>query len=175
MAITIADILNQWQTVGVFDYILPFLLIFAIVWGILRATKILGDEKGVHVIIAIVVGLLALRLNFLSAFTEQLFPRLGVGLASIVALLILVGLFVNSKEAKYWGWGLAAIAGVVWILVLVGSFQNVGWVGGYGFFEDYAGLIIGGVLLVGVIIAVVASKSTNTSTEHERHEWKPQQ
>jgi len=171
MAITIADILNQWQNIGVFDYILPFLLVFAVVWGILRSTKILGDEKGVHVIIAIVVGLLALRLGFLTAFTRELFPRLGVGLASIVALLILVGLFVNSKEAKYWGWGLATVAGIVWVLVLVGSFENVGWVGGYGFFENYAGLIIGAVLLIGVVIAVVASKSTSSGTEHKRQVW----
>lgn len=157
--VTIVDILNQWQYAGVFDYVLPFLLIFSIVFGILEATKLIGPNKGVHVIIALVVGLLALRMGFVQAFFAEIFPRLGVGLAVILALLILTGLFINSTEAKFWMWGIAAIGLIVWIFVLIGSFENVGWIFGYSFFEDYAGMIIGAVLLIGVIIAVVASKS----------------
>jgi len=33
--VTIADVLNQWQDIGVFDYVLPFLLVFTIIFGIL--------------------------------------------------------------------------------------------------------------------------------------------
>jgi hypothetical protein len=162
--VTIADILNQWQTAGVFDYVLPFLLIFTIIFGILEATRIVGKNKGVHVIIALAVGLLALRTGFVQTFFSEIFPRLGVGLAVILALLIMTGLFINSKEAKYWMWGIAAVGIVIWLIILVGTFENVGWIGGYGFFEDYAGMIIGAVLLIGVIIAVVASKSEGGSS-----------
>jgi len=169
--VVIADILNQWQDIGVFDYVLPFLLIFTIVFGILEATHIVGKNKGVHVIIALVVGLLALRLGFVQTFFTEIFPRLGVGLAVILALLIMTGLFINKTEAKYWMWGIAAVGLVIWIIVLVGSLNTVGWFGASGsFFGDYAGLIIGAVLLIGVIIAVVASKSEGGSTgEFETH------
>ena len=98
MAFTIADILNQWQTAGVFDYILPFLLIFSVVFGILASTNILGKQKGVNVIVSLVVGLLALRLGFVQLFFAQIFPRLGVGIGVILALLILAVLFVNKLK-----------------------------------------------------------------------------
>ncbi len=163
----IAGILNQWQEIGVFDYVLPFLLVFTVVFGILEATNLLGKNKGVHVIIALVTGLLSLRAISASVniqnFFSQIFPRLGIGLAVLVALLILAGLFINKTEAKYWMWGFAAVAVIVWIIVLVGSFKDMSWFGSSDFFEDYAGLIIGAVLLIGVIIAVVASKSEGKS------------
>jgi len=163
MAFTIADILNQWQTAGVFDYILPFLLIFSVVFGILASTNILGKQKGVNVIVSLVVGLLALRLGFVQLFFAQIFPRLGVGIGVILALLILTGLFVNKKEARYWMWGIAGVAVLIWLFVLVNSFQSVGWLGIYGgYVGDYAGLIIG----------LVASKSGGSSDgSFERQEY----
>jgi len=43
----IADVMISWEQMGVFDYLLPFLLVFAIVYGILTTTKFLGTEKPV--------------------------------------------------------------------------------------------------------------------------------
>ncbi len=161
--VTVGEILNQWQMYGIFDYILPFLLIFSLVFGILTSTNIIGKQKGVHVIIAIVVGLLALRLGFVQQFFMELFPRLGVGLAVILALLIMTGLFINQTEAQYWMWGIAGVAVIVWLIVLVGTTESVGWFGFYGgYVGDYAGLIIGAILLIGVIIAVVAAQPKST-------------
>jgi len=154
--VTVQEILAQWEVVGVFDFVLPFLLIFAIVFGVLSATKILGGNKGVHVIIAVVIGLLALRSGIVQQFFLEIFPRLGVGLAVIVTIVILVGVFISEDEKRYWAWGLAAVA------FTTGAF------GGFGYysstFEDYASLIIGAVLLIGLIIAVVASTSKKKQT-----------
>jgi hypothetical protein len=165
MAFTIADVLNQWQMAGVFDYVLPFLLIFSVVFGILASTNIIGKQKGVNVIVSLVVGLLALRLGFVQTFFAEIFPRLGVGIAVILALLIMTGLFVNKTEAKYWMYGIAGIAVIIWIIVLVNSLEGAGWLGGYGgYIGDYAGLIIGAVLLVGVIIAVATSGGSSSGS-----------
>jgi len=51
----------------------------------------------------------------------------------------MAGMFINSKEAKFWMYGIAAIAVVVWIIVVVGSFGKLNWIGSSNFFADYAG------------------------------------
>ncbi|MFH1425800.1 MAG: hypothetical protein ABIG28_03695 [archaeon] len=154
---SIADIFFQWEYYGVFDFVLPFLLVFAIVFGILTATNIMGHNKGVAVIIAFVIGLMSLRWQgFFSTFLSELFPRLGIGIAVLLSLLILVGLFIAQKERRYWGYGLAAIGVIIFIVILYQTFSNLGWYfGGYG--SESVGFIVLAVLIVGVIIAVAAS------------------
>ena len=112
----IGTILLQWQSAGIFEYILPFLLIFAVVFGILEAAKIgFTKERKLNVIIALVVGLLSVgytsRMNFsVGQFLSEIFPRLGVGLAVLLVILILVGVFIRDDDQKYWMWGLGALS-----------------------------------------------------------------
>ena len=162
MAVDIATILLQWQTAGVFDFLLPFLLIFAIIYGILSSTNILGTQKGVHVLIAFVIALMALQLNFVSDFYREVFPRLGIGLAVILVVLISVGLFIPEENKLYWLWGLGAIGFITALVIITKSFERYGWQG--GLWQDNAGWIIGAVLLVGVIIAIAASGNSGTSS-----------
>lgn len=169
MVISVAQILVQWEALGVFDFVLPFLLIFAVVFGVLSSTNILGSNKGVHVIISLVIGLLALRLGIVQVFFTELFPRLGVGLAVILALVILIGVFIPKDETRYYAYIFAIIGALIWIVAVFGAFGSYGW---YGVWEDYAGLVIGAVLLVGVIIAVVAAKGPTEKKPAEYVSWR---
>ena len=99
---TIADILNQWNELGVFNYILPFLIIFAVVYSILNKSKILGNpsEAGssaaaANVIVALAIGLISLWFDIVPRFFAALMPGLGVGLSIILAVTILMGFFVT--------------------------------------------------------------------------------
>lgn len=163
MAFTLGDLLLQWQQYQVFDYLLPFLLIFAVVFGILSATNILGKNKGIHIIIAFVVGLLALQLPFLPEFFSQIFPRLGVAVAVILSLLILVGLFIPDQERRYWFYGLGAIGFISALVVISQSFSAIGFFSFGGFTSEYVGWIVAGVLIIGLIIAIAASGSDGPS------------
>ena len=71
---SIADVLNRWADRGVFAYVLPFLMIFALVYGILVKTQILGENKGVHVTIALAIGLISLQFDYVSNFFSTIFP-----------------------------------------------------------------------------------------------------
>ena len=156
---SIADIFYQWEYLGVFEFILPFLLIFAIVFGIMDSVKFLGDKKSIHVIIALVIALMSLRFqNFVSAFLSELFPRLGIGLAIMLGVLIMVGLFIADDVRRYWFYGLSALGGIIAISILFQTFDVLGWwTSGTG--SQEIGLLVLGVLLVGIIIAVGASGS----------------
>ncbi len=157
---SIADILYQWETLGIFDFVLPFLLVFAIVFGILSATHIIGDNKGIAVIIAFVIGLMSIRYQyFFSSFLSEIFPRLGIGLTVLLTLLILIGLFIAQEEQRYWGYGLAAIGALIAIIIFFQTAENLGWMwlGGSG--SDGVGLIVLGIFVIGIIIAVAVSGS----------------
>lgn len=163
MVVDIGTILYQLESVGVYDFLLPFLLVFALVFGVLTATNITGPNKGVNVIIALVIGFMSLRLGFMQAFFSEIFPRLGVGLAIILSLIILVGLFIPDDERRYWMWGFGAVGVTILIIIMVQSFDRLGFIG-YGNWEDYVGYIIGAVLLLGLIIAVAVSGGKKTPT-----------
>ena len=159
MVFSIAQFLSQWQQAGVFDYLLPLLLIFAVVLGILSTTHILGANKGLHVIIAMVIGFLSLQLDFVPLFFREVFPRLGVALAVILTVMVLVGLFIQKGESRFWFWGLGAIGFVSALVVLSQSFTAFGWSSAYSS-DDFVGWIVGAVLVIGIIIAVSASGSS---------------
>ena len=116
MPFTIFDLLSQWQSIGVFDILLPFLLIFAVIFGILASTNILGGHKGVNLVISLVIALLAIRLPFVSAFFTEFFPRIGIVLAVLIGGTITIGLFLHQHSAKGWFNGLA-IAGIVFAII----------------------------------------------------------
>lgn len=54
------QVVSLLETIGFFNYILPFLLVFVIIYSILRLTKIFGDPKdagSANAIISLVVAL----------------------------------------------------------------------------------------------------------------------
>ncbi|MBU0907443.1 MAG: hypothetical protein KKE05_04790 [Nanoarchaeota archaeon] len=165
---SIADILFQWENMGFFDIVLPFLLVFAIVFGILSYMKIFGNNKGIHAIVAIILGLLSIRAGFFQAFLSQIAPRLGVGLTVLLVLLILFGLFVQDQSKKTIGWILLGIAALIFIIIM-GQMYSIftGWGSGLGFDnpETMGWIIMIGLLIV--IIVVVAMGSSKSTSKHK--------
>ena len=125
----IGNLLSYWEQAGFFTYVLPFLLIFAVVFGISTKTKIFGEQnKGLIAIISIVVGLLALQFDFVPLFFAEIFPRLGIGLSVILALLILIGLFLPADpNNKYANWMMLIVGVIVFLFVLAKSFGTFYW------------------------------------------------
>ncbi|MEK6827230.1 MAG: hypothetical protein AABX99_01980 [Nanoarchaeota archaeon] len=84
----LGDLLAKWEQAGFFSYLLPFLLIFALIFGILLKLNIFKDNKMVNGIIALSVSLMSLQFGFVPDFFSQIFPRVGVGLAIILAIFL---------------------------------------------------------------------------------------
>jgi len=157
MVFSIQDLLFQLESVGVYDYLLPFLLIFAIVFGILTYLRIFGDNKGIHLIIAMVIGLLGVRSNFLTQFYSEVFPRLGIGVTIILVIFILLGMFIAEEHKTYWMWGIGGIALIIAIVVIIKTFSYLGWDYGSYWGEGSITWIVFAVLLLALIIAVATS------------------
>ena len=123
------DLYAQWETSGVFDFLLPALLIFSIIFGILTSTKVLGGNKGVNAIIALSAALMAMRLQLVSDFFSLLLPGLGIGIAVIVVVLIMAGLFMSQGNIHEWMptffWG-GLVVGLIIVITVLNSFAWFG-------------------------------------------------
>lgn len=164
MAITtsITEILNQWAAMGVFSYVFPFLLIFAVVFGILQKAKIFGDEtkaKGINAIIALAIGFLSLQFDFVSTFFATIFPRFGVGLAVFLVLVIAIGFFYPTEDPKNslkWIGFLVGIGVVVWAITnwnfWMGGNYDISW-----WLQEYFWPLIILVVVIGGIVWIIKS------------------
>lgn len=158
MVYAVQDLLILLENYGIFDIVLPFFLVFAVVFGILQYMDIFGGHKGVHTIIALVIGLLAVRIPFLTEFYRELFPRLGIGITILLTLLILAGLFFSDRSRPGFMITLVIVAALIAIVILYQTFAYLGWTSLYGGFgANVVGWVIAGIIFVGIIIALVLS------------------
>ncbi len=161
--VTITDVLNSWNEIGVFSYVIPFLLIFAVVYAILQKSKILDNNKTLDAIVAAAVGLLSIQFDFVSSFYAVIFPRFGIGLAIFLVVMILIGFFYSpaSESKMQWiGWA-TGIGVVIWAWT---SWDDwFGTSGMYGF-GDWFGDYLWALIVLGIIIGLIVfiSKSSNS-------------
>jgi len=158
----IGNMLARAEQAGIFSYVLPFLLIFALVNGILTRVNVFNENKAINAIISLVVGLLALQFDFVPRFFAEIFPRLGVGLAIILVILIIVGLFIDP-ENKGIMYTLLGIGGFIMIIILVQSGLFSDSYIGYWFYDNWS--TIAWVVGIVVAVAIIASASSGKRTE----------
>ena len=156
----IGDMLSQWEQAGFFSYLLPFLLIFALVFGLLTQTRIFKDNKAINGIIAFVVGLMALQFEFVPRFFSEIFPRLGVGLAILLLILIFIGMFADpdSNAVMY---SMLGIGAIIVIVILIQTAGAVGWSSGWWWQENWP-MVAGVVVILAFIAVIVGGSSTST-------------
>lgn len=156
----VGNFLYNLESIGVFAYVLPFLMIFAVIYAILSKAKFLGENGAVNFIISVAVALMALQFQFVSYFFAEIFPRMGVVLSLILVAMILLGLFVDfTKPSGKWGMGI--FAGIAAVVIFVQSFSEAfGWNGdlfgggSWYWVEQYSSTIIIVALVLGTFIAI---------------------
>ena len=153
----IGNILSNLEQLGFFDYLLPFLIIFAIVFGILSKTNIFGDNnKSINAIIAIAVGLMALQFGLVSVFFSELFPRFGIGLSILLVIMIILGLF-RSDDEKWQNYVLLGIGAIIVVAILIQSAGGFGFYSGYWWYNNWPSILAIVAVGVGVIIVIANS------------------
>jgi hypothetical protein len=160
MAFDIQTMFAQWESYGFYDFLLPFLLLFGIIFGVLSYMKIFSDNKGIHALIAVAVSLIAVRFPFFTDFVNVISPRIGVGLVVLLAVLILVGLFVAEKTQAIVGWIFTGIAALVALIIFLQVYNIFGFEDSFVFDEGLGALLMV-VLVVGIIIVIVVASTVN--------------
>lgn len=152
------DWLNQLQDMGFFSYVLPFLLIFALVYAIATQLDIFKNNKGAAVLVAFAIGLLSLQLNWVSVFFSDAFPKFGIGLSLLLIALILAGAFIQGENKKAYSWIFFGLGTLIFIIITISSLSNI-QIMGNDWFNRYGALAIMIVVIIGAIVGVILASN----------------
>jgi len=151
----VGNLLSKWEEMGVFSYVLPFLIIFALTFSVLGRINVFKDNKAISSIISLAVGLMALQFEFVPRFFAEIFPRVGIGLAIILVILILLGLFLDPD--KNWiNIVLFIVGAIIVVVVLINTAGSLGWQTGYWWEENW-GTVLGIVIFLVIIGMIIRS------------------
>ena len=168
------NMLYRLDNMGLTDILLPFLLIFVIIFAILQKTKVLGEErKNLNIIVALVVGLLVVIPHATGRFPpnadpviiiNDALPQLSIVLVAVIFLLVLIGAFGQDYVflgVAMPGW-ITAFSLVVIIIIFGGA---AGWWSGQfgnnleNIFGTEAIAVAIMLLVFGIVIAWITSES----------------
>jgi hypothetical protein len=143
------------------EAVLPFILVFTVVFAILQKSSILGkDKKQIDAMVALVIGLITITFARAVGIISQLLPFLAVAVIMILVFLLLIGLVHKEGEKFVWDEPikkvvvvLAFVAVVIVGLILTGAWDYLA----YKFSEPgsnlvtnivFVAIILGGFLIV---------------------------
>ncbi|MEX0932656.1 MAG: hypothetical protein WDZ77_00970 [Candidatus Pacearchaeota archaeon] len=109
-----------FQNVIFSKFVLPFLLIFFIVFAVLEKTKVLGENKQISALVAFVIGLIFVGVAYPKEVVGNLILFLSVALVVLFVVLILWG-FLAGDRAEFSNLpnGIKVVAGIFLFVVLV--------------------------------------------------------
>ena len=122
------------------QFVLPFLLIFFIIFAILEKTKLFGeDKKQLNAMISFVVGLIFVSIAHPALVIENLILFLTIAIIIVFIVLLLWGfIFGSIKEGfKLEPWMKIVLGGLVGIAVIIGVLWAT------GLYENLSGFLIG--------------------------------
>lgn len=97
-----------------------FLLVFVVVYALLSKTKILGENKFVHIFTSFCVAILFLVSANAVEYVQVITPWFVAFILSMLFILILVGL-MRGKIEDFMGKGVTWIIVILLIIIFVGS------------------------------------------------------
>jgi len=161
-------VMESW---GMLDVMLPFLLIFTVVFAVLQKAKIFGeDSKRFNVIIALILGMVVIIPHIMGTYPEgqdvvliinSALPNVSMVLIAIIMVLLLAGVFGYEPGGADSGIFILAIPIVAYIFgVSAGWWENFSW---FNIDPDTMAVVL--VLLVfGIIIFLVTYEGNKDST-----------
>ena len=88
------DIITSFESVGVFDIAMPFILVFTLIFGVLEKINLFGvNKKNINLVVALAISFLAIRNVFFIEMLNRFLPNIAMFLIIILMFLLLLGTF----------------------------------------------------------------------------------
>lgn len=144
---TFRGIIEFFARLGIYDVVLPFLLVFTLVFAILEKTKLFGTEsvgghtytkKNLNAIASFVIAFLVVASSRLVAAINESLARVMLLLIFCVAFMLLLGVFYHHDEKVFLEGGWRKFFMVLMFLGVVLIFaQSIRTDTGEGFLEVF--------------------------------------
>jgi len=153
-----------------FAPIAMFLLIFLVVFAILHKTKVLGENKWIHLFVGLLIASLFISFGSAREYVQTIVPWVAVLLISLFFVLLIIGFAGKPMDFMTKGIGIAFFVVLIIIFLVSAYFVFSHVVGPYmpwsthtGISSDgarvtgwiYSSRVVGAVVLI-VISAIVA-------------------
>ena len=167
MATYISDLVYYLQSFGVYDYLLPFFLVFTIIFAILEKTKLFGTEldrrpkTNINVVIALVIGLIVVANTEIALIMNEYLSRMALFIVIVLILVLTLGIFGANAEGGFSGipffiFMLISIGAVIWALSpTLGIYLPF-------YFSDQDKAVIFGLIVFFLIIGFVTRRESGT-------------
>jgi len=127
------DFIYDFQDMGIFDIVLPFLLIFAIIFAILEKSKIFGTnaeggaKSNINLIVSLVIGLIVVVQTDIVNKINTYLPKMALVYVIAIGLLIFFGLMSTSKKNVVLPTYFAVVLGAIGVIWALASGTGFGW------------------------------------------------
>ncbi len=110
MASTFREVLVFFDKIGIYDVVLPFLLVFTIVFSIFEKTKVLGMEKvgdteytrkNMNAMVSFVIAFMVIASSRLVEIITQVSSQMVILLMLSVFFLLLIGSFYEEGKGVF--------------------------------------------------------------------------
>ena len=181
MASTLANALDFFRDFGVFDVLLPFLLVFTVVFAVLQKSEVLGKDKAnLDAMVAFVIGLLVVAATKVVAIINTALPQIMILVVVGLSFLLMLGIFAKPDGTFFSNLEgvpmliLGIIMSIAVVFIFLGVIENdrgESWLS-YGFnylLDFWNGAVVGSIVLLLVVVAaiffVVGGKKKGSGTE----------
>ena len=146
------------------EVILPFLLVFTVVFAILQKTRILGEgKKQIDALVSLAIGLIVVSFGYASGLIISLIPVLAISVVVLLVFMLIYGMTHTGKDelklpkrVKGVIGVLAAIVVVIAVLVATGSWDFlVDWI--YQSETGSSTEVVANILFVVIILVAVGA------------------
>ena len=139
MTSTFRGVIEFFVRLGIYDVVLPFLLVFTLVFAILEKSKVLGvakapdgheyTRKNLNSMVAFVTAFLVVASSRLVAVINETMANMVLLLMMSVCFLILIGSFMKeTKEGVFLEKGWAKFFAIIMFIgLLIIFFNALGW------------------------------------------------
>jgi len=164
-ASTFRGVIDFFNKVGLFDVVLPFLLVFTIVFAILEKTRVFGSEdiggksypkKNLNAMAAFVIAFFVVGSSKLVEFVTQVSSNVIILLMLSVLFLLLIGSFMKeNKEGVFLegGWKTFFMF-LMFIGIVVIFLQAMGWLDKFWEYisKGTGGNAVGSIILIVILV-----------------------